>query len=237
MKLAPLGSLDKPSLASLDKHSLGSLDRSSVESEKSHSVPIDKPDVLPPKRLNNKPLLGNIDQKFLGSLDKSSLSSVEKLSTASPTRKPRARDFIRGSPLNSPKHLQESEEDNKIRIGNPNIQIGSPANSPNSSVLSGPTRNNLRFGSSKSFLKAESVDNPVDDEASVSEHFSYKDGANVKGILKSSPAKSKDNDNAENVKTLRQAMLQREEKRIMFDLDANIEFASEVTKKFIWKSY
>ena len=222
-KLAPLSSLDKPSLGSFDKPSQGSNDRSDVESELSHAGSNEKMNLFPTKGLNSKPLLGKIDQKVLGSIDRSSLSSVEKVSSSSsPLRKPRARDFIKEVSHNSPRHEQELDKGRKIQIGDPNIS----ADSPISSLVSGPTKNSLRFGSNKSFLKADSADKSEIDEDS--EHVGYKDTASVRGILKSSPAKIKNDIDVENARTLRQAMLQREEKRIMFDLDANIEFASEV---------
>ena len=51
------------------------------------------------------------------------------------------------------------------------------------------------------------------------------DASSGRGILKSSPQR-----NVEEARGLRQELLQREKRRIMFDFDKNIEFASEVTQ-------
>ena len=240
-RLAPLGSLDKPSLGSLEKPALGSLDRPTLSSFDKHSLDkssaesnvssIEKPNAFAPKRLNSKPLLGNIDQKVLGSLDRSSVSSVDKAPSGSPVRKPRARDLINESPEHISSHNAKDEKVKVVQIGDPNKLLNSPGHSQSSSVLSGPPRNSLKIGSNRSFIKTSSVVNSVDSE--VSELLPFKDGSPVRGILKSSPAKIKDDGGTDpqHVKTLRQAMIQRDEKRIMFDLAANIEFASEVSEQ------
>ena len=247
-KLAPLGSLDRSPLGSLDKPSLGSIDKQSVDrsSADSHSGSSGRPIEFNPKRLN-KPILGNIDQKVLGSLDKSSLSSIEKSPLGSPLRKPRARDFIKENT-----ESKETEHDLVKQIGDPKVLLSSPAHSQSSSTVSVPPRNSLTFGSNRSFLKTSTAVYSEDEEevskSSVNkdEHFESRDKANahlderasespVRGILKSSPAKSNTSKDTEtqHTKTLRQAMLQRDEKRIMFDLDKNIEFTSEVGFKLV----
>ena len=71
-------------------------------------------------------------------------------------------------------------------------------------------------GLGRSFLKTESQ------EKDDSEQNSVRSGGSQKGILKSQQ---------QHDVLLRQAMIQRDEKRIMFDLGSNIEFASEVNSK------
>ena len=239
-KLAPLGSLDKSPFGSIDKPALSSIDKQSLDrsSADSHSGSFGRPNDLIPNRLN-KPLLGSIDQKALNSIDKSSISSKEKSPIVSPLRKPRARDKLKEESEN------DSDLDQKIQIGDSKLLQGSPTHSQSSSLISAPPKNSLRIGSNRSFLKTNIVVNSEEEEeiskSSVIEEepFDLKDRARkykeeqgsespVRGILKGSPAKSNSTKDPESAKTLRQAMLQRDEKRIMFDLDKNIEFASEV---------
>ena len=242
-KLAPLGSLDKSPFGSIDKPALGSIDNQSLDrsSADSHSGSFGRPNELIPNRLN-KPLLGSIDQKALNSIDKSSISSKEKSPIVSPLRKPRARDKLKEERENVE---NDSDLDQKIQIGDSKLLQGSPTHSQSSSLISAPPKNSLRIGSNRSFLKTNIVVNSEEEEeiskSSVieEEQFDLKGRAQkfkeeqgsespVRGILKGSPAKSNSTKDPESAKTLRQAMLQRDEKRIMFDLDKNIEFASEV---------
>ena len=68
----------------------------------------------------------------------------------------------------------------------------------------------------RSFLKTESQESL--ERKDDSEQNSIRSGGSQRGILKS-----------QHDVILRQAMRERDEKRIMFDLGSNIEFASEVT--------
>ena len=89
---------------------------------------------------------------------------------------------------------------------------GKPRNVPGKLALGGLGR---------SFLKTESEESV--ERREDSEQNSVRSGGSQRGILKSQ-AQQHD-------VLLRQAMIQREEKRIMFDLGNNIEFASEVNTK------
>ena len=73
-------------------------------------------------------------------------------------------------------------------------------------------------GLGRSFLKTESQESL--ERRDDSEQNSIRSGGSQKGILKSQQQQDV---------LLRQAMIQRDEKRIMFDLGSNIEFASEVS--------
>ena len=73
-------------------------------------------------------------------------------------------------------------------------------------------------GLGRSFLKTESEESV--ERRDDSEQNSVRSGGSQRGILKSQTQ--------QHDVLLRQAMIQREEKRIMFDLGSNIEFASEV---------
>ena len=76
----------------------------------------------------------------------------------------------------------------------------------------------LKLGMGKTFLKSESLESL--EHRDSSEQNSVRSTSSQKGILKSH--------NKETL--LRQEIMQRDEKRIMFNLGANIEFASEVTQ-------
>ena len=80
----------------------------------------------------------------------------------------------------------------------------------------------LKLGMGKSFLKTDSMESL--DQKDNSDQASIRSTGSQKGILKTQPLQSND-------ALIRQAMMQREEKRIMFNLGANIEFASEVIIK------
>ena len=77
----------------------------------------------------------------------------------------------------------------------------------------------LKLGMGKSFLKTDSMESL--EQKDNSDQTSIRSSGSQKGILKTQPVQSND-------ALIRQAMMQREEKRIMFNLGANIEFASEV---------
>ena len=81
----------------------------------------------------------------------------------------------------------------------------------------------LKLGMGKTFLKSDSLESG--EHRDSSEQNSVRSTGSQRGILK-----SQSNENPENI--LRQAMMQREEKRIMFDLGANMEFTTEVDRYF-----
>ena len=214
-KLAPLGSLDSSPLGKIgvsEKQSLGSI--------------------------NKKPI-GSLDKKPLSSLKSLEKSSFESMSIDNAKDKPTS-ELLKKQ--NSHEKIvdeveeQSSSESNKDCFDRHSediersLSIGDPES--HDAVESNFKRNEpqkaLRFGTNRSFLKSEAIVSSVDEDES--EPSPHKGILSVKGILKSSPSKNKVDENFTEGqgKTLRQAMIQRDEKRIMFDLDANIEFTSEV---------
>ena len=79
----------------------------------------------------------------------------------------------------------------------------------------------LKLGMGKTFLKSDSLESQErGDDSEVTSVRSGASGSSGRGILRG--------DNL-----LRHAMMQREEKRIMFDLGSNVQFASEVKTSFL----
>ena len=113
-----------------------------------------------------------------------------------------------------------SESFEKTRLGDIGKQTsrGSETSSPAKSEgsIQRPLGKLGIGGMGRSFLKTESQESL--ERKDDSEQNSIRSGGSQRGILKS-----------QHDVILRQAMRERDEKRIMFDLGSNIEFASEVT--------
>ena len=78
----------------------------------------------------------------------------------------------------------------------------------------------LKLGMGKTFLKSDSQESQERGDSEVTSVRSGASGSSGRGIIRG--------DNL-----LRHAMMQREEKRIMFDLGSNVQFASEVKTSFL----
>ena len=103
------------------------------------------------------------------------------------------------------------------RIGSdPEMKVGNNDDEEERQGSPAKTSRGLKLGMGKSFLKTESTESL--DHRDSSEQNSVRSTSSQKGILKTQTPET----------LLRQAMMQRDEKRIMFNLGANMEFASEV---------
>ena len=138
----------------------------------------------------------------LGSIDKAPLAPLGGLRSDS-FEKPKLSDIGKQTSTTSTTSINSKD----VEASN----TGKPRNAPGKLALGGLGR---------SFLKTESEESV--ERREDSEQNSVRSGGSQRGILKSQ-AQQHD-------VLLRQAMIQREEKRIMFDLGNNIEFASEVKK-------
>ena len=176
-----------------------------------------KPLPLPPlKKLSP---LGSIDTQPLASLDHKPLGGIGRRSSG---EKSAVSSFDKDKPsllVNPNPGLKKGPDAAK---DNSNVEDSDNTNvSPRRSQRKG-----LRLGLGKTFLKSESLESleardSEDQNSAVSGGSgSARAGAGA-GILKAGAGESSSS-------LLRQAMMQREEKRIMFDLGANVEFASEV---------
>ena len=147
----------------------------------------------------------------LGSIDKPPLAPLGGLRSDS-LEKPKLTDIGRQtSTSNSTASTSSSSKD--AEASNSAKQPGE-ARSPARNV---PAKLALG-GLGRSFLKTESEESV--ERREDSEQNSVRSSGSQRGILKSQTQ--------QHDLLLRQAMIQREEKRIMFDLGNNIEFASEV---------
>ena len=173
-----------------------------------------KPLPLPPlKKLSP---LGSIDTQPLASLDHKPLGGIGRRSSgekSSVSSFDKDKSSLLVNPNPGFKKSPDAAKDNVEDSDNTNV---SPKRSQ---------RKGLRLGLGKTFLKSESLESleardSEDQNSAVSGGSgSARAGA---GILKAGAGESSSS-------LLRQAMMQREEKRIMFDLGANVEFASEVS--------
>ena len=128
---------------------------------------------------------------------------------------------IEKSPL-APLGSLRSDSLEKPKLTDIGRQTSSATSSSKDSEARSPARNvpgKLALGGlGRSFLKTESEESV--ERRDDSEQNSVRSSGSQRGILKSQTQ--------QHDVLLRQAMIQREEKRIMFDLGSNIEFASEV---------
>ena len=125
------------------------------------------------------------------------------------------------SPL-APLGSLRSESLEKTRLSEIGVQNSRGSETPSPARTGGTSHRPLGKlglgGLGRSFLKTESEESL--ERRDDSEQNSIRSGGSQKGILKS-----------QHDVILRQAMRERDEKRIMFDLGSNIEFASEVSCK------
>ena len=177
-----------------------------------------KPLPLPPlKKLSP---LGSIDTQPLASLDHKPLGGIGRRSSgekSSVSSFDKDKSSLLVNPNPGLKKSPDAAKDNVEDSDNANV---SPKRSQ---------RKGLRLGLGKTFLKSESLESleardSEDQNSAVSGGSgSARAGAGAgAGILKAGAGETSSS-------LLRQAMMQREEKRIMFDLGANVEFASEVS--------
>ena len=144
----------------------------------------------------------------LGSIDKAPLAPLGGLRSDS-FEKPKLSDIGKQTSTTSTTSINSKD----VEASN----TGKPRNAPGKLALGGLGR---------SFLKTESEESV--ERREDSEQNSVRSGGSQRGILKSQTQ--------QHDVLLRQAMIQREEKRIMFDLGNNIEFASEVKKTLSFQS-
>ena len=153
--------------------------------------------------IGKKPALAPLKKLApLGAIDKSPLAPLGSLRSDS-FEKPKLTDIGRQTST-STFTAKDSETSNK------QAEARSPPRNVSGKLALG--------GLGRSFLKTESEESV--ERRDDSEQNSVRSGSSQRGILKSQTQ--------QHDVLLRQAMIQREEKRIMFDLGSNIEFASEV---------
>ena len=184
-----------------------------LEVDENTEISVDTNEILEPQSENNMmPLapLGPIGSKKplaplkklspLGSIDKPPLRSTDQTPLSLIGKKTSLEKDK--SPLYKDILKQSTKSDNNV----PECIDKSPKRG-----LKG-----LKLGMGKTFLKSDSFESQERGEDSdVTSVRSGASGGSGRGILR-----------GENL--LRHAMMQREEKRIMFDLDSNVQFASEV---------
>ena len=162
--------------------------------------PIGNKKPLPP--LQKLAPLGSIENAPLGPIEHKTLGAISRKSSTEKEKQILKKSPISGSAKIDTNGESEEDESEKTKVSSPK-----------------KTLKGLKLGMGKTFLKSDSIDSS--DHRDNSEQNSVRSTGSQKGILK-----SQINENPENI--LRQAMMQREEKRIMFDLGANMEFATEV---------
>ena len=141
----------------------------------------------------------------LGSIDKPPLAPLGGLRSDS-LEKPKLTDIGRQTSTSNSTASTSSSTNSAKQPG----EARSPARNVPAKLALG--------GLGRSFLKTESEESV--ERREDSEQNSVRSSGSQRGILKSQTQ--------QHDLLLRQAMIQREEKRIMFDLGNNIEFASEV---------